>query len=105
LPGGEHGCPAEVESGIYGHPDVLAVAVIGGPDGKWGEAVKAVCAPKPGHTIDPDSIIAWARERVAGFKTPKSVDTIEALPRNASGKILRRELRAPYWQGFDRQVN
>jgi fatty-acyl-CoA synthase len=84
---------------------VLEVAVIGVPDEKWGEAVKAVCVSKPGHTIDTDSVIGWARERLAGFKVPKSVDVIEALPRNPSGKILRRELRAPYWAGFDRQVN
>jgi len=105
ITGGENVYPAEVESGIYGHPDILEVAVIGVPDEKWGEAVKAICVPKPGHTIDPDSVISWARERLAGFKVPKSVDTIEALPRNPSGKILRRELRAPYWAGYDRQVN
>ncbi|HMT43585.1 MAG TPA: AMP-binding protein, partial [Chakrabartia sp.] len=105
ISGGENVYPAEVESAIYGHPDVLEVAVIGVPDDKWGEAVKAVCAPKPGHSIDADSIIAWARERIAGFKVPKTVDTIEALPRNPSGKILRRELRAPYWAGRERQVN
>jgi fatty-acyl-CoA synthase len=105
ISGGENVYPAEVESGIYGHPDVLEVAVIGVPDEKWGEAVKAVCVSKPGHTIDTDSVIGWARERLAGFKVPKSVDVIEALPRNPSGKILRRELRAPYWAGFDRQVN
>ncbi|MEY4473031.1 MAG: hypothetical protein RL671_1335 [Pseudomonadota bacterium] len=105
ITGGENVYPAEVESGIYGHPDVLEVAVIGVPDVKWGEAVKAVCVPKPGHAIDADSIINWARERLAGFKVPKSVDTIQALPRNPSGKILRRELRAPYWAGYDRQVN
>ena len=105
ISGGENVYPAEVESGIYGHPDVLEVAVIGVPDEKWGEAVKAVCVPKPGHTIDPDSIIQWARERLAGFKVPKSVDTIEALPRNPSGKILRRQLREPYWAGRERQIN
>ena len=105
ITGGENVYPAEVESGIYGHPDVQEVAVIGVPDPKWGEAVKAVCVPKPGHTIDPDSIIGWARERLAGFKVPKSVDTIAALPRNPSGKILRRELRAPYWAGYERQIN
>jgi len=79
--------------------------VIGVPDDKWGEAVKAVCVPKPGHTIDPASIIAWARERLASFKVPKSVDVIEALPRNPSGKILRRQLREPYWAGRERQIN
>ncbi len=105
ITGGENVYPAEVESGIYGHPDVLEVAVIGVPDEKWGEAVKAVCVPKPGATVDPDSVISWARERLAGFKVPKSVDVIDALPRNPSGKILRRQLREPYWAGFDRQIN
>ena len=105
ITGGENVYPAEVESGIYGHPDVLEVAVIGVPDAKWGEAVKAVCVPKPGATVDPDSVISWARERLAGFKVPKTVDVIDALPRNPSGKILRRQLREPYWAGFDRQIN
>lgn len=105
ISGGENVYPAEVESAIYGHPDVADVAVIGVPDDKWGEAVKAVCVPKPGHTVDPASVIAWARERIAGFKVPKSVDVIPELPRNPTGKILRRSLRAPYWAGRDRQVN
>jgi len=105
ISGGENVYPAEVESAIYGHPSVLEVAVIGVPDDKWGEAVKAVCVPKPGTTIEADDVIAWARERIAGFKVPKSIDIIEALPRNASGKILRKDLRAPYWAGRDRQVN
>jgi acyl-CoA synthetase (AMP-forming)/AMP-acid ligase II len=105
ITGGENVYPAEVESAIYGHPDVMEVAVIGVPDAKWGESVKAVCAPKTGATIDPDSVINWARERIAGFKVPRSVDVIPALPRNASGKILRKDLRAPYWEGYDRQVN
>ena len=105
ITGGENVYPAEVESAIYGHPDVLEVAVISIPDEKWGEAVKAVCVPKPGHSIDADSVKNWARERVAGFKVPKSVDVIDALPRNPSGKILRRSLREPYWEGRERQIN
>ena len=105
ITGGENVYPAEVESAIYGHPDILEVAVIGVPDDKWGEAVKAVCVPKPGAQVDPESVIAWARARIAGFKVPRSVDIIAALPRNASGKILRKDLRAPYWAGYDRQVN
>ena len=105
ISGGENIYPAEVESAVYGHPDVAEVAVIGVPDDKWGEAVKAVVAPKPGVTPDADDIIAFARTRIAHFKAPKSVDFIPALPRNASGKILRRELRAPYWEGRERQVN
>jgi long-chain acyl-CoA synthetase len=105
ISGAENIYPAEVESAIYGHPHVAEVAVIGIPDEKWGEAVMAVVAPKPGTNPDPADIIAFARTRIAAFKAPKSVTFIEALPRNASGKILRRELREPYWAGRDRQVN
>ena len=105
ITGGENVYPAEVESAVYGHPDVAEVAVIGVPDDKWGEAVKAVVVPKPGATIDPEAIITFARSRIAAFKAPKSVDVIAALPRNASGKILRRELREPYWAGKPRRVN
>ncbi|WP_454761123.1 fatty acid--CoA ligase [Caulobacter segnis] len=105
ISGGENIYPAEVESAVYGHPHVAEVAVIGVPDEKWGEAVKAVVAAKPGVTPDAADIIAFARTRIAGFKVPKSVDFVEVLPRNASGKILRRELRAPYWEGRERQVN
>jgi long-chain acyl-CoA synthetase len=105
VSGAENVYPAEVESAIYGHPDVAEVAVIGIPSEKWGEEVKAVVAPKPGTAPDPQDIIRWARERIAGFKVPKTVDFIDALPRNQSGKILRRELRKPYWEGRDKQVN
>ncbi|WP_067105842.1 fatty acid--CoA ligase [Sphingopyxis granuli] len=105
ISGGENVYPAEVESAIYGHPAVQEVAVIGVPDAKWGETVKAVCVPKPGMTIDEADVIAWARERIAAFKAPRSIDVIEALPRNASGKILRKDLRAPYWEGYERMVN
>jgi fatty-acyl-CoA synthase len=105
ISGGENVYPAEVENAIYGHPDVAEVAVIGVPDDTWGEAVKAVVVPRPGRQIDPAAIIAWARERIAGFKVPKSVDVLPELPRNPTGKILRRALRAPYWEGRERQVN
>lgn len=105
MTGGENVYPAEVESAIYGHPDVLEVAVIGVPDPKWGEAVKAICVPKVGHTISPESVIAWTRDRIAGFKVPKTVDTVDILPRNPSGKILRRQLREPYWEGQTRRIN
>ncbi|WP_422060325.1 fatty acid--CoA ligase [Sphingopyxis sp.] len=105
ISGGENIYPAEVESAIFGHPAVQEVAVIGIPDAKWGETVKAVCVPKPGMTVDEADIIAWTRDRIAAFKAPRSVDVIEALPRNASGKILRKDLRAPYWAGYERMVN
>jgi long-chain acyl-CoA synthetase len=105
ISGAENIYPAEVESAVYGHPAVAEVAVIGIPDETWGEAVKAVVALKPGMTATPDEIIAFARTRIAAFKAPKSVDFIDALPRNPSGKILRRELREPYWAGRERRVN
>ena len=106
ISGGENVYPAEVENAIFGHPQVNEVAVIGIPHEKWGEAVKAVVSPKPGiEEVDTESVIGWARERIAGFKVPKSVDVIAELPRNASGKILRRELRDPYWEGQERGVN
>ncbi|WP_411341333.1 fatty acid--CoA ligase [Sphingopyxis sp. J-6] len=105
ISGGENVYPAEVESAIFGHPAVQEVAVIGIPDAKWGETVKAVCVAKPGMTVEEADIIAWARDRIAAFKAPRSVDVIDALPRNASGKILRKDLRAPYWEGYERMVN
>ncbi len=105
ISGGENVYPAEVESALYGHSDIADIAVIGVPDPKWGEAVKAVVVRKPGSTLTASDIIAYAKQHIAGFKCPKSVDFIDALPRNPSGKILRRELRAPYWEGRERQVN
>lgn len=105
ITGGENVYPAEVENAVFGHPSIADVAVIGVPDERWGEAVKAIVVLKAGETAEPGDIIAWTRERIAAYKTPKSVDFIAALPRNASGKILRRELRDPYWVGKDRKVN
>jgi len=105
ISGGENVYPAEVENAIYGHPAVADVAVIGVPDEKWGEAVKACVVLKGDIDANEAEIIGHARKNIASFKCPKSVDFIPALPRNPSGKILRRELRAPYWQGKDRAVN
>ncbi len=103
VSGAENVYPAEVENAILGCPGVIDAAVIGVPDERWGEAVKAIVVAAPGG-CDPQVVIAWARERIAGFKAPKSVDFIDALPRNASGKVLRRELRKPYWEGHTRNV-
>jgi acyl-CoA synthetase (AMP-forming)/AMP-acid ligase II len=105
ISGGENIYPAEVESAICDHPDVAEAAVVGVPDETWGEAVKAIVVMKPGKQATASDIITFARERIAGFKTPKTVDFVDALPRNASGKILRRHLRDPHWVGKDRQVN
>ena len=105
ISGAENIYPAEVENAIFGHPAVAEVAVIGVPDDTWGEAVKAVVALKEGKEASAEDIIAFARTRIASFKAPRSVDFVKALPRNPSGKILKRELREPYWAGKDRRVN
>lgn len=104
VSGGENVYPAEVENAILGCPGVADAAVVGVPDDRWGESVKAICVKAPGAEPSPDQIIAYARARIAGFKAPKSVDFVDALPRNASGKVLRRELRKPYWEGRTRNV-
>ena len=98
ISGGENIYPAEVENAIFGHPDVVEVAVIGVPSEAWGEEVMAIVVPRQGTRPDPESIRRWARERIAAFKVPKSVSFVEALPRNAGNKVLRRELREPYWK-------
>jgi long-chain acyl-CoA synthetase len=103
--GGENVYPAEVEAAIFALPEIAEASVIGVPDEKWGEAVKAVVVPRAGHAVDPDRLIAHCRTLLAGFKVPKSVDIADALPRNASGKVLKRELRQRYWEGRERQVN
>ncbi|HWA61992.1 MAG TPA: long-chain-fatty-acid--CoA ligase, partial [Caulobacteraceae bacterium] len=104
VSGGENVYPAEVENALFSHPDVADAAVIGVPDERWGEAVKAMVVLKPGATTDAAGIIAHCRTMIAGYKTPKSVDFLDALPRNPSGKVLRRELRKPFWEGKGRLV-
>jgi long-chain acyl-CoA synthetase len=104
VSGAENVYPAEVENALHEHPGVRDCAVIGVPDARWGEAVKAVVVRAPGAAVSADELIAFARERIAGYKVPKSVDFIDELPRNASGKILKRELRKPYWPEGGRQV-
>lgn len=104
ISGGENIYPAEVESALFGHPAVKDVAVIGVPSEKWGEEVKAVVVAKPGAEVGEADLIAYARERIAGYKCPKSVDFVEALPRNATGKLLKRELRKPYREAAERKA-
>ena len=104
VSGGENVYPAEVENAIMGCPGVADVAVIGVPDEKWGEAVKAIVVKAPDSDVTPAAVMSWARERIAGFKVPKSVDFVDVLPRNPSGKILKKDLRAPYWEGRSRQI-
>ena len=97
ITGGENVYPAEVENALFAHPSIADAAVIGVPDDKWGEAVKAFIVLKDGAALDSDDIRSQVRERIAGYKVPKSFEVLDELPRNASGKVLRRELRAPYW--------
>jgi len=105
VSGGENIYPAEIENALMNHPGVADVAVIGVPSDKWGETVKAVVVRAEGSEVTPEELIAFSREHLAHFKCPTSVDFTDVLPRNPSGKLLKRELRAPYWQGKERMVN
>jgi acyl-CoA synthetase (AMP-forming)/AMP-acid ligase II len=105
ISGGENIYPAEIENALMSHPGIADVAAIGVPSDKWGETVKAIVVKAEGTDPTAEEIIAFSRERLAHFKCPSSVDFVDALPRNPSGKILRRELRVPYWEGKERGVN
>ncbi len=104
ISGGVNIYPAEIEEVIYEHPAVLDVAVIGVPNDDWGEELKAVVQLKDGTRATADDIIDFCRERLADYKRPRSVDFVAEIPRNPSGKLLKREIRAPYWEGRERRV-
>jgi len=105
VTGGENVYSAEVENALASHSGVAQVAVIGIPDERWGEAVHAIVVPKPGETPTEDELREHARERIAGYKVPKSVELrAEPLPLSGALKILKRDLRAPYWEGRERAV-
>lgn len=105
VTGGENVYPAEVENVLLSHASVVDAAVIGVPDEKWGETVKAIVVLSPGTALDEGDVIAYCRDNLAHYKCPTSVDVVDALPRNPSGKILKRQLRAPYWEGKARAIN
>ena len=104
VSGGENIYSAEVENAISLHPDVASVAVIGVPDERWGEAVKACVILKSGSDLDEGGLIAFARERLAGYKVPKSVTFMDSFPLVPSGKVSKKDLRAPWWDGHGRSV-
>jgi len=104
LYAGENVYPAEIESVLCAHPAVREAAVIGVPDERWGELVKAVVVLHEGANLRARELIAFARTSLADFKVPKSVDFVDALPRTPSGKIKKAVLREPYWAGRERQV-
>ncbi len=106
VSGGENVYCTEVEEILYQHPAVLEATVFGVPDERWGEAVHAVVVPRPQHDVDASILMAFCREHIAGYKMPKSIDfQTEPLPKSGPGKILKRELRAPFWEGSSVQVN
>jgi acyl-CoA synthetase (AMP-forming)/AMP-acid ligase II len=105
VSGAENIYPAEVENVLQDHPAVREVAVIGVPSERWGETVKAIVVLKDDMHADELELINFSRERIAKYKCPTSVDFTDVLPRNASGKLLKKDLRSSYWQGFERAVN
>ena len=98
VSGGENIYPAEIERVLAEHPKVLEVAVVGVPDEKWGESPRACVVPRPGHTVTIEELVAFCDGKIARYKHPRSLFTLDALPRNSMGKVLRRELREQFWK-------
>jgi acyl-CoA synthetase (AMP-forming)/AMP-acid ligase II len=104
VTGGENVYPAEVENVLGGHPSILEVAVIGVPDDKYGEALLAVTALKQDASLTQQDLLVFCRDKIAGYKIPRQLKIVDALPRNASGKILKTALREPYWADKGRSI-
>ncbi|HEY6329791.1 MAG TPA: long-chain-fatty-acid--CoA ligase [Blastocatellia bacterium] len=105
ISGGENISSIEVEKAVYSHPAVLECAVIAVPDDRWGEVPKALVVLKPGQAVSPQELIEYCRTQLPGFKIPKSVDFLDALPKGGTGKILKKELREQYWSGYTKRVH
>ncbi|HLU00226.1 MAG TPA: AMP-binding protein [Burkholderiaceae bacterium] len=104
ISGGFNIYPNEIEQVLWSHPAVQDCAVIGVPDIDWGEAVKAVVELRPQAMETPENLLLYCRERLSGFKVPKSIEIWDALPRSQIGKVLKREVRDRYWRGLDRSI-
>ena len=104
VTGGENVYPKEVENALFEHPNVADAAVIGIPDEKYGEAIMAFITTRDGETIDTDELITFCRDQLAGYKVPRQFEFIPEIPRNPSGKALKKDLREPYWKGIERRV-
>ncbi len=104
ISGGNNVYPTEVESVLITHPEVHQTVVVGVPDPYWGEAVRAVVVVNESSSVSSEELIAYCHEHLAGYKCPKVVDFVNELPVSAYGKVLRREVRARYWEGFDRTM-
>ncbi|HEY0888271.1 MAG TPA: AMP-binding protein [Nocardioides sp.] len=105
ITGGENVSSIEVEDVLFSHPAVAEVAVIGVPSEKWGETIKALVVLADGASASEEELIAWCKERLAGYKAPTSVEVRSELARTATGKLQKFKLRGPYWEGRERQVN
>ncbi len=105
VSGGENIYPAEIENALFEHDAVADAAVIGIPSEQWGESVLAFLVLKDGQTVTPEEMIEFCRPRLAGYKIPRRIEFLDAIPRNASGKILKKDLREPYWEGVERRVS
>ena len=105
ITGGENVSSIEVEDVLFSHPAVAEVAVIGVPSEKWGETIKALVVLAEGEEVTEAELIAWCKEKAAGYKAPTSVEFRDELARTATGKLQKFKLREPYWEGYERQVN